>query len=75
MSADSTPVRDNASEFVKGVRARRRANGQPEKITDEGLYRVLDGILIGRESTADPDDRADRRRRAAKRSRDRVPYA
>lgn len=39
-----------------------------------GVYRVLDGIMAGRE-TADPDTRADRRRRAVKRSRDRVPYA
>ena len=31
--------------FVERVRARRAAAGQPEHLADDGLYRVLDGLL------------------------------
>lgn len=33
------------SEFVRQVRARRAAAGQPAALNDEAVYRILDGLL------------------------------
>ena len=46
--------------FHERVVAQRKADGQPPQITDPTLYRVLDGIMVGREG--DPKQQASRRR-------------
>jgi hypothetical protein len=33
-------------EFIKANTERRLADGKPEKIEDESVYRVLDGVLV-----------------------------
>ena len=68
------PETGGVDEFVDRVRRERLAAGQPEFITDPAVYNILDGIMAERETAStDPDIRADRRRRAVQRSRDRVP--
>jgi len=63
-------------EAVGRVAAQREADGQPDGIDDPGLYRILDGIMAGRETTSStPAQRAARRRKAVERSRARVPYS
>lgn len=43
------------AEFVSAVRRRRIETGQPEYITDERLYRLLDGLLA---ANVNPDRQA-----------------
>lgn len=63
------------TEFVESVRSRRRDAGQPDHITDPAVYNILDGIMAGKRETALTDSqRAGQRRRAAARSKQRVPY-
>lgn len=33
------------AEFVQRVRSRRAASGQPDRLDDVSLYRILDGVL------------------------------
>lgn len=77
-TAPMTAARDSRSEvdqFVAENTEKRLAQGLSAHITDGGVYRVLDGIMVGRDATtASADTKADRRRRAVTRSRNRVPY-
>ena len=74
MSAEPVPDSD-LDDFVAEVGEQRARDGQPPFITDPGVYRVLDGIMAGRETTpVNPEVRDNRRRRAVARSRQRVPY-
>lgn len=67
---------DEVDEFIGRIAAQREADGQPEFIEDPAVYQVLDGILVGLRgsATGDEETKAARRRRAAERSRQRVPY-
>jgi hypothetical protein len=43
--------------FVERVRERRVATGRPDRIDDEGIYRVLDGLLAAQPKPQSSDTR------------------
>lgn len=62
------PVARDVDESVVELSARRVTDRQPPQITD------LTDVRVGRDASADPAGKAQRRRRAVERSRRRVPY-
>lgn len=39
---------DPTAAFVQRVRARRAAAGKPDRVEDDALYRILDGLLAAK---------------------------